>query len=112
MRVLGVSNFFDVGIALVGAAQATLLGYLAIRSKHGNQTSANIQATLDDQVTTSLLASQNAIQAVTQEVFHARQDHAILANRIDEVHTQVHELRGDVAALSERIPQGTSAPVE
>lgn len=110
MWVLGVSNFFDVGIALVSAAQATLLGYLAIRSKRGNETSANIQATLDDQITSSLLASQNAIQAVTQEVFRARQDHTVLANRIDEVHIQVHELRGDIATLSERISQGTTSP--
>jgi chromosome segregation ATPase len=98
-----VTNLFDVGIAAVGCGQAVLLGYLTYKSQQrGKQTHA-MQDTLDTQITASLLATQNAVQHVTQEVFHARQDHTDLANKIDEVHVQVHELRGDVASLSERL---------
>mgnify|MGYP006266363775 CR=1 FL=1 len=107
-----MSNMFDVGIALIGSVQAVLLTYLTIRSKKNNKVFTGIRDTLNDQVAASLLSTQNSVQAVTQEVFRARQDHTVLAGKIDEVHVQVHELRGDMATLSERISQGTSSPVE
>jgi len=107
-----MSNLFDVGIALIGSTQAVFLAYLTIRSRQNSKAFAGIRNTLDEQVAASLLSTQNVVHAVTQEVFRARQDHTVLAGKIDEVHTQVHELRGDIAVLSERIPQGTTFPVE
>jgi peptidoglycan hydrolase CwlO-like protein len=106
-----MTNGFDVGVAFVGGTQALLLGYLAYKSQQRTKQTANVQDTLDTQVTASLLATQTAVQQVTEEVFKARQDHTGLSNKIDEVHVQVHELRGDVASLSERISaQGTVIP--
>jgi chromosome segregation ATPase len=99
-----VTNAFDVGVAIVGGGQAILLGYLAYKSQSRAKQTTGIQNTLDHQITASLLATQNAVQQVTEEVFQARQDHTGLANRIEEVHVQVHELRGDIASLSERVP--------
>lgn len=98
-----MTNGFDVGIAVIGCGQAVLLGYLAVKSQQRGKQTAAVQDTLDSQVTASLLATQNAVQSVTEEVFQARQDHTELANKIDAVHSQVHELRGDVASLSERL---------
>jgi hypothetical protein len=99
-----VTNGFDVGIAIVGGGQAILLGYLTYKSQSRGKQTTGIQHTLDHQIAASLLATQRAVQQVTEEVFQARQDHTGLANKIDEVHSQVHELRGDLASLSERIP--------
>lgn len=98
-----MANAFDVGIATIGAIQGLALGYLAYRSSQNGKKAAGVQATLDTQVTASLLATQTAVQDVTQEVFHARQDHTALAHKIDEVHAQVHAVRGDVASLAERL---------
>lgn len=104
-----MATWVDFSVATVGSVQALALGYLAYRSQQNGKKAAAVQDTLDTQVTASLLATQTAVQAVTQEVFHARQDHTALAGKIDEVHTQVHELRGDVASLAERIEIGDKA---
>lgn len=98
-----MSSSFDVAIAFIGAMQGVALGYLAYRSNQNGKKAANVQDTLDTQVTASLLATQTAVQEVTSEVFHARQDNAVLAGKIDGVHAQVHELRGDVASMSDRL---------
>jgi chromosome segregation ATPase len=103
VRVLSVTGIPDVVVAGIGAGQALLLGYLAYRSQQNGKKATAVADVLDTQVAASLLATQTAVQEVTQEVFHARQEHTSLAGKIDEVHTQVHELRGDVASLAERL---------
>ena len=106
-----MATWIDFSIASVGATQALVLGYLAYRSSQNGKKASSVQDTLDTQVTTSLLAVQTAVQGVTAEVFAARQDHTALSEKIDEVHAQVHELRGDLAFVAEQVQQGTSGPV-
>ena len=63
-------------------------------------------AKIEEKVKGLLVPTQGAIFDLSQEVFRARQDHTILAGKLDTVQSQITEVRADVAALSEHI-QGT-----
>lgn len=67
-------------------------------------------AHIEQRVKGLLVPSQAALFDLSEEVFRARQDHTVLAGKLDTVQVQITEVRADVAALSEHI-QGTKLPV-
>ena len=66
-------------------------------------------AHIEDKVKGLLVPSQAALFDLSEEVFRARQDHTVLAGKLDTVQAQITEVRADVAALGEWF-QGTKVP--
>lgn len=66
-------------------------------------------AHIEQRVKGLLVPTQAALFDLSEEVFRARQDHTILAGKLDTVQSQITEVRADIAALSEE-NQGTKMP--
>ena len=66
-------------------------------------------AKIEEKVKGLLVPSQAALFDLSEEVFRARQDHTILAGKLDTVQVQMTEIRADIASLSETV-QGTKVP--
>lgn len=64
---------------------------------------------LEEKVKGLLQPTQAAVFDLGDEVFRARQDHTVLAGKLDTVQSQITEVRADIAALSEE-NQGTKMP--
>ena len=64
---------------------------------------------VEEKVKGLLQPTQAAVFDLSEEVFRARQDHTVLAGKLDTVQVQITEVRADVAALSEQ-QQGTKVP--
>jgi len=63
-------------------------------------------AHIEERVKGLLVPSQAALFDLSEEVFRARQDHTVLASKLDTVQAQMTEIRADIASLSETV-QGT-----
>ena len=66
-------------------------------------------AHIGERVKGLLVPTQATLFDLSEEVFRARQDHTVLASKLDTVQVQITEVRADVAALSEHV-QGTKTP--
>lgn len=97
------SDIHDIVLALIGAVQAMLLGWLAYKSNQRGKQTAAVQATLDDGMGTDVHITRVLVESLSDEVFKSRVAHGVLESKVDEVHAQVHALRGEVAVLSERV---------
>lgn len=64
---------------------------------------------VEEKVKGLLVPAQAALFDLSEEVFRARQDHTVLAGKLDTVQVQMTEIRADIAALSEQ-NQGTKVP--
>lgn len=83
-------------------ASITALTLAIIQRKHPDK--------VEEKVKSLLLPSQAALFDLSEEVFRARQDHTILAGKLDSVHSQITEVRADIATLCDRV-EGTKPPI-
>jgi hypothetical protein len=93
----------DVAIAGIGAAQAMILGWLAYKSSQRTKQANTMQTSLDDIFVTEVGIIKSIVESLREEVFQSRVANGILRNKIDEIHTQVHTMRGELAMFAEHV---------
>lgn len=102
----------DIWIKIIMAVQAVLLALIGVyANRHGKQAAVLLDA-VDEQVVTSLLATQNAMQEVTTEVLHARQEQGELLRSVENLATQMIAVRGELATLSDTVSRGQNTPTK